>query len=111
MSKDYYVYILASKKYGTLYIGVTNNLTRRVHEHKNDIVHGFTQKYSVHLLVHIERYSSISEAITREKKLKNWRRIWKIELIEDNNPFWKDLSKEWIPDQVRNDRMESVATH
>jgi len=89
--KQYYVYILASKKYGTLYIGVTNNLLKRVHEHKNDLVGGFTQKYHVHILVYFEVYSDILDAITREKRMKKWKRQWKIELIEKSNPQWRDL--------------------
>lgn len=89
--KRYYVYILASKKNGTLYIGVTNNLIKRVYEHKNNFVSGFTQKYSVHYLVYYERYDDIREAIIREKRIKKWKRKWKIELIEEFNPMWKDL--------------------
>jgi len=88
---NYYVYILASKKHGTLYIGVTNDLIKRVHEHKNDLVEGFTKKYGVHQLVYFEQTGSIESAITREKQLKKWRRQWKIELIEEKNPGWKDL--------------------
>ncbi len=89
--KYYYVYILASKRNGTLYIGVTSNLKKRVYEHKNDLVAGFTKKYQVHMLVHYEMTNDIKSAIRREKQLKNWKRKWKIELIEKNNPSWKDL--------------------
>jgi len=89
--RQYYVYILASKKNGTLYIGVTNNLLKRVHEHKNDLMEGFTQKYRVHSLVYYEVYSDIVDAITREKRMKKWKRQWKIELIEKTNPRWRDL--------------------
>ena len=88
---SYYVYILASKRNGTLYIGVTNNLLKRVGEHKSGVVDGFTKRYSVHLLVYFEETSDINSAILREKQLKNWRRSWKVKLIEDNNPGWKDL--------------------
>ena len=88
---NYYVYILASKKNGTLYIGVTNDLIKRVYEHKNDLVEGFTKKYGVHQLVYFEQTGSIESAITREKQIKKWRRQWKIELIEGKNPEWKDL--------------------
>ncbi len=92
--KDYYVYILASKKNGTLYIGVTNNLLRRVYEHKNNLVPGFTSKYNVHRLVYYEQTNEIYAALTREKQLKKWRRKWKIELIEEHNPEWRDLYEE-----------------
>ena len=86
---QYCVYIMASKRNGTLYIGVTNNLLKRVHEHRNDIVDGFTKKYHVHGLVYYEKYRNIADAITREKRMKKWKR--KIELIEKNNPQWRDL--------------------
>jgi len=91
MGKQYYVYILASKKNGTLYIGVTNNLIKRTYEHKNDFVEGFTKKYNVHLLVYYEIYDDVKEAILREKRIKRWRREWKIKLIEKMNPNWEDL--------------------
>jgi len=96
MGKQYYVYILASKKNGTLYTGVTDNLIRRVFEHKNNIVKGFTQKYSVHGLVYYEVIDDIKEAINREKNIKAWKRQWKIELIEKNNPEWHDLYEKLI---------------
>jgi putative endonuclease len=88
---QYYVYILASKKNGTLYIGVTNDLVKRVYEHKNDLVEGFTKKYGVHQLVYFEQTNDVTSAITREKQIKKWRRQWKLELIEEKNPEWKDL--------------------
>jgi putative endonuclease len=88
---EYYVYILASKKHGTLYVGVTNDLVKRAFEHKNDLVDGFTKKYGVHQLVYFEQTSDVNSAITREKQIKKWRRQWKIELIEEKNPDWKDL--------------------
>jgi putative endonuclease len=88
---DYYVYILANKKQGTLYIGVTNDLIKRAFEHKNDLVEGFTKKYGVHQLVYFEQTNDITSAINREKQIKKWRRQWKIELIEEKNPDWKDL--------------------
>ena len=91
--KSYYVYILASKRNGTLYIGVTNNLTRRVYEHKNGIIEGFTKKYRVHKLVYYEHVEDIESAIQREKRLKTWHRDWKIRLIEETNPNWEDLYK------------------
>lgn len=90
-TKQYYVYILASKRNGTLYIGVTNNLIRRIYEHKNNTVKGFTMKYNVHNLVYYEEYNNINEALIREKRLKKWNRQWKIGLIEKINPTWKDL--------------------
>ena len=89
--KNYYIYILASRKNGTLYIGVTNDLVRRVSEHKKGEVTGFTQKYHVNELVYFERYSMINDAIRREKQLKKWNRSWKIALIEKENPGWRDL--------------------
>lgn len=89
--KQYYIYILASRKNGTLYIGITNNLLMRVYEHKNNIIGGFTKKYHVHNLVYYEETNDAYAAITRERQMKKWNRAWKIELIEKNNPGWKDL--------------------
>ncbi|MBN8569733.1 MAG: GIY-YIG nuclease family protein [Ignavibacteria bacterium] len=89
--KYFFVYILASKKNGTLYIGVTNNLLRRVKEHKDKIVKGFTEQYGIDLLVYYEQTDTAYSAISREKVLKRWKRNWKIELIEKMNPEWKDL--------------------
>ena len=94
--KPYYVYILASKKNGTLYLGVTNDIARRIYEHKNNLVDGFTKKYSVHCLVYFEVCEDVRVAIQREKNIKKWRRRWKIELIEKNNPNWRDLYFEVI---------------
>ena len=88
---SYYVYILASKIGGTLYIGVTNDLIRRVFEHKSKFVRGFTKKYDVVKLVYYEQYDDIENAIQREKRLKKWNRQWKIRLIEEKNPNWDDL--------------------
>ncbi len=87
----YYVYILASKRNGTLYIGVTSDLLKRVCKHKQNTIDGFTQKYNVHKLVHYEQTPDVRSAIRREKQLKNWKRAWKIELIEKSNPTWEDL--------------------
>ena len=87
----YSVYILAIKRNGTLYTGVTNNLLRRIWEHKNNIVEGFTKKYNVHLLVHYELFTDIRLALAREKEIKQWTRAWKTQLIEKDNPLWKDL--------------------
>ena len=88
---SYYVYLLASQRNGTLYVGVTNDLVRRVYEHKNGLADGFTKKYAVHMLVCFEISESIDSAISREKQLKNWRREWKVALIEKANPEWEDL--------------------
>ena len=92
MERHYYVYILSSKKYGTLYVGVTSNLEQRMYEHKVKLVDGFTKKYHIHELVYYEIHSDIYEAITREKQIKKWKRQWKINLIEQNNPQWINLS-------------------
>lgn len=89
--RQYFVYILASRKHGTLYIGVTNNLVRRVGEHRAGMAEVFTQKHAVKHLVYFEIFSDIRDAILREKRLKKWRRDWKIALIEENNPEWVDL--------------------
>jgi putative endonuclease len=82
---------MASKKNGTLYIGVTNNLLKRVYEHKNNLVEGFTKRYGIHKLVYYEVYSDIYDAIEREKRMKKWNREWKINLIKKSNPSWEDL--------------------
>jgi putative endonuclease len=96
MSRGGYVYILASKQNGTLYIGVTSNLSERINQHKDHAVQGFTDKYSVGKLVWYENHSTIEEAIQREKQLKNWQRAWKLELIERDNPQWNDLSADLL---------------
>ena len=89
--KTYFVYIMASKKNGTLYIGMTSNLIQRVYKHKNNTYEGFTQKYGVHTLVYYEHTTDVNGAIMREKQLKKWNRQWKINLIEKENPNWNDL--------------------
>lgn len=86
-----YVYILASKRNGTLYIGATSDLIKRIWEHKSDLVQGFTKQYQVHDLVWYETSENMESAIVREKQLKEWKRQWKIELIEKLNPYWNDL--------------------
>jgi putative endonuclease len=96
MSKDYYVYILASKRNGTLYVGVTSNLIKRIWEHKNELVSGFTKKYKVKNLVYFEEFDDAWNAIRREKRLKKYNRKWKLDLIEKYNPYWKDLYYELI---------------
>ncbi len=99
---QYYIYLLASKIRGTLYIGVTNDLQRRVYEHKMGIKKGFTKKYGVNRLVYFEVFQNIEEAIEREKKLKKWNRSWKVELIEKENISWSDLAKDWYDDILEN---------
>jgi len=91
-----FIYIMTNRKNGTLYIGVTNDIIRRVYEHKYDIHAGFTKKYQLHTLVYYECFDHISAAITREKELKRFRRAWKIKLIEKLNPAWRDLYDELI---------------
>ncbi len=88
----YYVYILASKKNGTLYIGITNDLNNRLLAHKAGKFSAFTRKYNIKILVYVENFATSAEAIMREKHLKHWRRAWKIQLIEKINPYWNDLS-------------------
>ncbi len=92
--KTYYVYILATHRNGTLYTGVTSDLVRRVYQHKQSLVAGFTKKYGVHRLVYYESTNDVSAAIRREKQLKKWKRAWKIRLIEERNPSWEDLPVE-----------------
>jgi putative endonuclease len=96
LKKTYYVYILASRKNGTLYIGVTNDLARRVYEHKHKLIKGFTKRYDISKLVHFEETDDITVAIAREKELKGWLRSKKLKLIEEYNPKWEDLSAGWI---------------
>ena len=91
MPKHPAVYILASKRNGTLYTGVTSDLLKRIWEHKNNFIDGFTKKYQVHLLVYFELHEDMQTAITREKQIKKWNRKWKINLIEEQNPQWDDL--------------------
>lgn len=92
MRREFFVYILASKRNGTLYTGMTNNLSRRMWEHKQGLVEGFTKKYKVHLLVYSESFARPYDAIRAEKRIKKWNRQWKIDLIESVNPEWIDLS-------------------
>jgi putative endonuclease len=91
VTKQPAVYILASKRNGTLYVGVTSDLVKRVWEHKNDVAEGFTKRYRVHTLVWYELHGSMESAIEREKRLKDWRRSWKVRLIEESNREWEDL--------------------
>jgi putative endonuclease len=92
--RRYFVYILASSRRGTLYIGITGDLNKRISLHQANIIRGFTQKYLVHELVYFEEHDTAIQAIAREKQLKNWKRKWKIEQIENTNPSWDDLSEE-----------------
>ena len=105
-----YVYILASKRHGTLYIGVTNNIVRRVIEHREGRVAGFTKIYGVKRLVYLETYDTMPEAIAREKAMKEWLRVWKINLIEQGNPLWDDLAETYfnlpkMPERARRTAM------
>ncbi len=97
-NKQYFVYILTNKTNNVLYIGVTNNLTRRIYEHKNKLIDGFTKKYNLNKLVYYETTDNAESAIKREKQLKNWHRDWKINLINQQNPEWQDLSVEFFED-------------
>ncbi len=94
--KHYFVYILASSRNGTLYVGMTSNLIRRIWEHKNAVIKGFTQKYRINRLVYFEETSDVGEALKREKLLKRWKREWKLELIEKQNSDWNDLYEKII---------------
>jgi putative endonuclease len=93
--KTYYVYIMASQRNGTLYVGMTNNLQTRVYQHKNNLVDGFTKEHNVHLLVYFEQSNDINAALTREKQIKHWKRAWKLRLIEESNSNWKDLGDDF----------------
>ncbi len=92
---QYYVYILTNKKNGTLYTGMTNNLERRIFEHKRGLLEGFSKRYGLHKLVYFEIFTDVNEAILREKRIKAWKRQWKINLIIKGNPQWKDLAGDW----------------
>ena len=94
--KQYYVYILSSRKNGALYIGVTDDLIRRIYEHKQNLIEGYTNKYNVHTLVYYEAHGDIQEAIIREKQIKKWNRKWKLRLIEEMNLEWRDLYDEIV---------------
>ena len=95
MERQPCVYMLASRRHGTLYVGVTSDLFARLHQHRTRAVKGFTSRYSVYRLVHFEMADSMYAAIAREKQLKAWRRDWKIALIEQQNPFWEDRAVDW----------------
>ena len=93
---QYYVYIITNKKGGVLYIGMTNDLQRRIIEHKGKLVKGFSSKYNLDMLIYFEEFQNVNEAILREKRLKKWNRDWKINLIESQNKDWLDLSEDWM---------------
>ncbi len=95
--RQYYIYIMSNKKNGTIYVGVTNDLVRRVSEHKNGLVEGFTKKHALKNLVYFEPFDSIEGAIVREKQLKKWNRAWKMRLIQQTNMDWHDLFAEIVP--------------
>ena len=97
MNRQPAVYILASKRNGTLYVGVTSDLVKRVWEHRNNVVEGFTSRYGVHRLVYFEMGDDMEQAILREKRIKKWNRVWKIELIDKHNPDWRDLWETIVP--------------
>ena len=101
MPKPGYVYLLASERNGTLYVGVTSDPVQRIWQHKHDLVEGFTKRYGVHRLVYIEEHQDIRDAIVREKQLKKWRRAWKLDLIKEHNPEWSDLYDTLIPGSPR----------
>ena len=96
--KYYFVYIVTNKVRGTLYVGVTSDLARRVAQHKSKTFRGFTATYGLNKLVYFEMFGDVREAIRREKRLKRWNREWKIEAIEASNPYWRDLFLDWFPD-------------
>ncbi|MCX6166297.1 MAG: GIY-YIG nuclease family protein [Ignavibacteriae bacterium] len=104
----YFVYILASKKNGTLYIGITNNLIRRIVEHKEKIIKGFTAKYDIDKLVYYETYNYVNDAIKREKDLKEWHRKWKIRLIEKENKEWRDLFYDLVSEEEIKEMKELI---
>ncbi len=94
--KSYWVYIMSSKRNGNIYVGVTSDLLRRVYEHKEKLIEGFTKKYNITQLVHAEEFQDINDAIYREKCIKKWNRTWKLKLIEEQNPDWRDLYKNML---------------
>ncbi len=96
LNHQYYVYILSNMKNGTIYIGVTNDLERRMFEHKKKIIEGFSKKYELNRLVYFEQFQYVNDAIKREKQLKTWHRQWKVDLIEEDNKEWNDLSFDWL---------------
>lgn len=98
---EYFVYILSNKYHNVLYTGVTNNIIKRVYEHKTKVHTGFTSRYNCTVLLWYEKFSDVNVAISREKQLKNWKRVWKNELIEKSNPNWNDLAEKWFVKDLR----------
>jgi len=98
LSKSFYVYIITNKNNTTLYIGITDNLKRRIYEHKNKMVDGFSKRYNLKKLVYFEETPDVRVVISREKQLKNWHKEWKLNLIKKNNPTFKDLAADWFKD-------------
>jgi putative endonuclease len=107
MAKRFWVYIMASKPWGTLYTGVTSDLEARVYQHREGLIEGFTKKYGVKLLVYFEEHGEAMIAIQREKRIKKWPRAWKINLIRTDNPDWKDLAADWYPKMPTPEQIEN----
>ena len=106
MTKRFFVYIMASKPWGTLYTGVTSEIERRVYQHRHGLIEGFSKKYAVKLLVHLVEFGTAADAIQREKRIKKWSRTWKINLIRTDNPDWFDLAADWYPELPTQDEIE-----
>ena len=110
MSKHFHVYTLASKPWGTLYVGVTSDIERRVFQHRHGLFDGFTKKYHVKSLVYFEEHGTAADAIHREKRIKKWPRAWKINLVRTDNPDWKDLAADWYPPDLTPADVENWVT-
>ena len=107
MTKRFFVYILASKPWGTLYTGVTSEIEQRICQHKLGLIDGFTKKYGVKFLVYFEEHATAADAIHREKRIKKWPRTWKVNLIRTDNPDWKDLAADWYPEMMTPEAVEN----
>jgi putative endonuclease len=105
--RKFWVYIMASKPRGTLYVGVTGQLQLRIYQHREGLIEGFTKKYSIKRLVYFEEHSTVWPAIQREKRIKKWPRAWKINLIVAGNPHWADLAADWYPKEMLSEEVES----
>ena len=110
MSKRFHVYFLASKPWGTLYVGVTSDIELRIYQHKNELFDGFTKKYGIRNLVYLEEHATALDAIHREKRIKKWTRTWKINLIRTGNPDWDDLAADWYPSDLTPEEIENWVT-
>jgi putative endonuclease len=110
MSKRFHVYILASKPWGTLYAGMTSELELRIYQHKHGLFDGFTKKYAVKDLVYFEEHGTALDAIHREKRIKKWPRVWKVNLIRTGNPDWNDLAADWYPRELTPEEVENWVT-